>query len=88
MAAELAIPSTEHTLYVLDEPTSGLHASDIRMLTNHLRKLVGLGHSVLVIEHNEEVIRHCDWIINLGPDAAAGGGEITFIGPPWQRPRC
>lgn len=87
MAAELAIPSTEHTLYVLDEPTSGLHASDIRMLTNHLRKLVGLGHSVLVIEHNEEVIRHCDWIINLGPDAAAGGGEITFIGPPWQRPR-
>ncbi len=86
LAAELSIPSQEHTLYVLDEPTSGLHASDVRMLTSHLQQLVKLGHSVVVIEHNEEVIRACDWVLNIGPDAADRGGEILFCGPPTRRP--
>lgn len=86
LAAELSIPAREHTIYILDEPTSGLHACDVQMLTSHLQQLVKLGHSVVVIEHNEEVIRMSDWVLNIGPDAADRGGELLFCGPPNRRP--
>ncbi|MFM7055380.1 MAG: ABC-ATPase UvrA [Planctomycetota bacterium] len=80
IAAELALPSSEHTLYVLDEPTSGLHAADVQRLISHLRSLVQLQHSVIVLEHHPDVLTACDWILELGPDAAASGGQIIFAG--------
>lgn len=80
LASELAAPSSLHTLYLLDEPTSGLHPADVACLMSHLRQLVNSGHSVIVIEHNPEVIRSCDWILDVGPDSASLGGEIVFAG--------
>ncbi len=80
IAAELALPASEHTLYVLDEPTGGLHAADVQQLISHLRKLVLMQHSVIVLEHHPDVLTACDWIIELGPDAAANGGQIVFAG--------
>ncbi|WP_397571249.1 excinuclease ABC subunit UvrA [Schlesneria sp. T3-172] len=71
-----------HTLFVLDEPTSGLHAADIQQLLHVLRRLVSEGHSVLVIEHNLEVISHSDWQIDVGPLAGPEGGTITYAGLP------
>lgn len=81
LASELAAPSTQHTLYILDEPTSGLHPADVGSLMSHLRQLVVSGHSVIVIEHNPDVIRCSDWIIDIGPDSAALGGEVVYFGP-------
>ena len=80
IAAELALPAAEHTLFVLDEPTGGLHAFDVERLTAHLRKLVELQHSVIVLEHHTDVLRACDWVLELGPDAAAEGGRIVSAG--------
>lgn len=80
IAAELAVPTPEHTLFVLDEPTGGLHAFDVERLTAHLRKLVELQHSVIVLEHHSDVLRACDWVLELGPDAAANGGRIVSVG--------
>jgi excinuclease ABC subunit A len=80
IAAELALPSTEHTLYVLDEPTGGLHAFDVQRLIKHLRELVLLKHSVIVLEHHSDVLTACDWVLELGPDAAADGGQIVGAG--------
>ena len=80
IAAELALPSPEHTLYVLDEPTGGLHASDVQRLISHLRGLVQLQHSVIVLEHHPDVLTACDWVLQLGPDAAASGGRIVAAG--------
>jgi len=82
LASELAAPTAQHTLYLLDEPTSGLHPADVACLMRHLRQLVSSGHSVVVIEHNPDVIRCSDWILDIGPDSADQGGQVVFAGPP------
>ncbi len=82
LAAELARPSTGRTLYVLDEPTTGLHFDDIHKLLEVLNRLVDLGNTVIVVEHNLDVIKTADWIIDLGPEAGPGGGEIVAQGTP------
>jgi len=84
LAAELGKPPTGHTLYVLDEPTTGLHFADVHHLLNVLNRLVGLGHTVLVIEHNLDVIKMADWVIDLGPEGGDGGGHIVVEGTPEQ----
>lgn len=80
LATELSKPSTGKTLYILDEPTTGLHFEDIRVLLDSLRQLVDKGNTVLIIEHNPDVIKACDWIIDLGPEGGRGGGEIVAVG--------
>jgi excinuclease ABC subunit A len=82
LAAELARPQTGRTLYLLDEPTTGLHFDDIRKLLKVLHSLVELGNTVVVIEHNLDVLKTADWIIDLGPDAGAEGGWIVAEGTP------
>ncbi len=82
LATELSRTDTGKTLYILDEPTTGLHFKDIRILLGVLQKLVDKGNSVLVIEHNMDVIKVADWIIDLGPDGGRAGGRITFAGTP------
>ena len=82
LAAELARPNTGRTLYVLDEPTTGLHFDDIAKLLKVLNSLVELGNTVVVIEHNLDVIKTADWIIDLGPEAGSGGGYIVVEGTP------
>ena len=82
LAAELAKRSTGHTIYVLDEPTTGLHFEDIRRLLTVLGRLVDQGNTVLVIEHNLDVIKTADWIIDLGPEGGDGGGSIVVEGTP------
>ncbi|MBO7458058.1 MAG: excinuclease ABC subunit UvrA [Paludibacteraceae bacterium] len=80
LATELSRPSTGKTLYILDEPTTGLHFEDIRVLLNVLQRLVDKGNTVVIIEHNTDVIRACDWIIDLGPEGGRGGGKIVAEG--------
>jgi excinuclease ABC subunit A len=82
LATELGKSATGHTLYVLDEPTTGLHFADIHNLLNVLNRLADLGNTVLVIEHNLDVIKCADWIIDLGPEGGDGGGTIVAEGPP------
>jgi excinuclease ABC subunit A len=82
LAAELARPDTGRTLYLLDEPTTGLHFEDLAKLLEVLHRLVDLGNTVVVIEHNLEVIKTADWVIDLGPEGGDGGGEIVAWGPP------
>jgi excinuclease ABC subunit A len=82
LARELAKRATGRTLYILDEPTTGLHFEDVRRLVEVLNQLVDAGNSVLVIEHNLDVIKTADWIIDLGPDGGPGGGEIIARGTP------
>jgi excinuclease ABC subunit A len=82
LASELAKRSTGHTMYILDEPTTGLHFEDIRKLLGVLSRLVDQGNTVLVIEHNLDVIKTADWIIDLGPEGGSGGGTIVVEGPP------
>jgi excinuclease ABC subunit A len=82
LATELARPETGRSLYVLDEPTTGLHAVDVRLLVGVLRDLVTRGNTVLVIEHNLDVLRGCDWLIDLGPEGGEAGGQLLFSGPP------
>ena len=84
LAAELGKKDTGRTLYILDEPTTGLHFDDIRRLMEVLQRLVAKGNSVVVIEHNIDVLRLADWIIDLGPDGGPQGGEIVATGTPWQ----
>lgn len=87
LGAELSKSDTGRTLYVLDEPTTGLHFEDIRILLGVLQKLVNKGNTVLIIEHNMDVIKVADWIIDLGPDGGRAGGQITFCGTPEQLAR-
>ncbi|RIK65757.1 MAG: excinuclease ABC subunit UvrA [Planctomycetota bacterium] len=82
LAAELGRSATGHTLYVLDEPTTGLHFADIHKLVDCLNRLVNLGHSLIVIEHNLDVIKQADWIIDLGPEGGDAGGRIVSEGTP------
>src|SRR5213079_1156342 len=82
LASELQRRSTGRTVYVLDEPTTGLHFEDIRKLLGVLSGLVDKGNSVLVIEHNLDVIKTADWLIDLGPEGGSGGGTVLVEGPP------
>ena len=82
LATELGKKDTGKTFYILDEPTTGLHFQDIQHLLNVLNKLVDRGNTVLVIEHNMDVIKSADHIIDLGPEGGAGGGKILFEGRP------
>jgi len=84
LATELSRHETGKTLYILDEPTTGLHFADIQQLLKILHRLVDLGNTVLVIEHNLEVIKTADYIIDLGPEGGARGGEIVEAGTPEQ----
>jgi excinuclease ABC subunit A len=84
LAAELGRSAIGHTLYVLDEPTTGLHFADIHNLLNVLNRLCDLGHTILVIEHNLDVIKQADWIIDLGPEGGEAGGRIVAEGTPDQ----
>ncbi len=81
LATELARVSTGKTLYILDEPTTGLHFEDIGRLLRVLEQLVDKGNTVLIIEHNIDVIKNCDWVIELGPEGGKGGGELIVSGP-------
>ncbi len=82
LASELCRRATGRTLYILDEPTVGLHFYDVERLLSVLHRLVGMGNTVIVIEHNPEVVKTADWIIDLGPEGGEGGGELVAEGPP------
>jgi len=84
LATELSRRATGKTLYILDEPTTGLHFDDIKNLLEVLNKLVDRGNTVLIIEHNMEVIKSVDWIIDLGPEGGDLGGKIVAQGTPKQ----
>jgi excinuclease ABC subunit A len=82
LAKELCRANTGKTLYILDEPTTGLHFSDVQNLLNVLNRLVDLGNTVVVIEHNTDVIKTSDWVIDLGPEGGEEGGNLVAVGPP------
>jgi excinuclease ABC subunit A len=84
LSRELSKRSTGRTLYILDEPTTGLHFDDIKKLLRVLDRLVGSGNTVVVIEHNLDVIKTADWVIDLGPEGGDGGGRIVAEGTPEQ----
>ena len=82
LATELSKRDTGKTLYILDEPTTGLHFEDIRILMDVLQKLVDRGNTVIIIEHNLDVIKLADWLIDMGPEGGRGGGQLLFAGTP------
>jgi excinuclease ABC subunit A len=88
LATELGRPAVGHTLYILDEPTTGLHPHNIEQLLSVLHQLVDAGNTVVVIEHQTAVMRSADWIIDLGPEGGAAGGEVVFAGPPAEIVDC
>ena len=88
LATELSKRSTGKTIYVLDEPTTGLHFEDVNKLVQILRKLSEGGNTVVVIEHNLDVIKTADYIIDLGPEGGDGGGTIVATGTPEEVAKC
>jgi len=82
LASELGKASTGHTLYLLDEPTTGLHFADIHNLLNVLQRLTDCGNTVVVIEHNLDVVKMADYIIDLGPEGGDAGGRVVVTGRP------
>jgi excinuclease ABC subunit A len=82
LALELSKRDTGRTLYILDEPTTGLHFADIQLLLDVIHKLRDAGNTIVIIEHNLDVIKTADWIIDLGPEGGDGGGEIIAEGAP------
>src|SRR5881409_1403095 len=82
LASELCKVATGRTLYILDEPTTGLHFADIQNLLEVLQRLVDAGNTMLVIEHNLDVIKQADWIVDLGPEGGEAGGELIAAGTP------
>ena len=82
LASELQKLSTGNNFYILDEPTTGLHTDDIKRLLEVLQRLVDEGNTVLIIEHNLDVIKNADWLIDLGPEGGDGGGQIVATGTP------
>src|SRR6202034_2233300 len=82
LARELSKRQTGRTLYLLDEPTTGLHFDDVRKLLEVLHRLTDLGNTVIIIEHNLDVIRNADWVLDLGPEGGEGGGRIVAQGTP------
>ncbi|EEG87376.1 ABC transporter, ATP-binding protein [Proteus penneri ATCC 35198] len=82
LAKELSKRGTGQTLYILDEPTTGLHFADIELLLDVLHKLRDQGNTIVVIEHNLDVIKTADWIVDLGPEGGSGGGQILVSGTP------
>jgi excinuclease ABC subunit A len=88
LATELSRRSTGSTFYILDEPTTGLHTADVARLLDILQRLTDNGNTVLVIEHNLDVIKCADYILDLGPEGGDGGGELVFAGTPEQCAGC
>ena len=84
LANELARRDTGQTVYILDEPTTGLHVADVHRLVKVLDKLVDAGNTVIVIEHNLDVIKRADYLIDLGPEGGSGGGRVVATGTPEQ----
>ena len=82
LASELSKRGTGKTLYILDEPTTGLHFADVQKLLDVLNRLVNLGNTVVVIEHNMDVIKNSDWLIDLGPEGGDEGGKVVASGTP------
>ena len=82
LALELSKRDTGRTLYILDEPTTGLHFADIDLLLKVLHQLVAAGNTVVIIEHNLDVIKTADWIVDMGPEGGSGGGQVVAVGTP------
>ena len=82
LALELSRRDTGRTLYILDEPTTGLHFADIDLLLKVLQQLVDAGNTMVVIEHNLDVIKTADWVIDMGPEGGSGGGQVVAVGTP------
>ena len=88
LATELSKRSTGKTIYILDEPTTGLHVADVHKLVDVLHKLVDAGNTVVVIEHNLDVIKTADYILDLGPEGGDGGGRLVACGTPEEVAAC
>ena len=88
LATELSKRSTGRTIYILDEPTTGLHTDDVKKLLEVLQRLVDAGNTVLVIEHNLDVIKSADYLIDLGPEGGSGGGTLVACGTPEEVAAC
>ena len=88
LAKELARSGAGHTLYLLDEPTTGLHPADVVRLLALLQRLVEAGNTVVVVEHHLELIRSADWLIDLGPEGGAAGGQLLGAGTPAELAQC
>ncbi|MBA3270805.1 MAG: excinuclease ABC subunit A, partial [Acidobacteria bacterium] len=82
LSRELSKRGTGRTLYILDEPTTGLHFEDVRKLLDVLNRLVDQGNTIVVIEHNLDVVKSADWVVDLGPEGGEGGGRVIAQGPP------